>query len=97
MRSIQDSLSTIGKTPQQCWSTSPSFHNSVVFLTSVSLNSRHFGTTMKQFSRSGEPTQHKAANAVVANRLPSPSQNDPLDYNLQPCCGVAIPVAAATP
>lgn len=24
------------------------------------------------------------------NRLPTPSRNDPLDYNLQPCCGVTL-------
>jgi hypothetical protein len=34
---------------------------------------------------------------VVDNRLPAPSRYDPLDFNLQPCCGVALPVAGATP
>jgi len=34
---------------------------------------------------------------VVDNRLPAPSRNDPLDYNLEPCCGVALSVVGATP
>ena len=34
---------------------------------------------------------------MVYNRLPAPSRNDPLYCNPQPCCGVALPVAAATP
>jgi len=36
-------------------------------------------------------------NTVVDNRLPAPSRNDPHDCNLQSCCGVALPVAGATP
>ena len=34
---------------------------------------------------------------MVDNRLPAPSRNDPLNYNPLPCCGVALPVAGATP
>jgi hypothetical protein len=34
---------------------------------------------------------------VVDNRLPAPSRNDPPDYNPYSCCGVALPVAGATP
>ena len=33
---------------------------------------------------------------VVDNRLAAPSRKDSVDYNLQPCCGVALPVAGAT-
>jgi hypothetical protein len=39
----------------------------------------------------------KRTKTVVDNRLPALSRNDPFDYNLQPCCGVALPVAGATP
>jgi len=34
---------------------------------------------------------------VVDNRLPLPSRNEPLDYTPQPCSGVTLPVAGATP
>lgn len=34
---------------------------------------------------------------MVDNRLPSPSRNDPRNYNPLPCCGVALPVVGATP
>ena len=34
---------------------------------------------------------------VVDNRLPAPCRSELLNYNPQPCCGVALPVAGATP
>jgi hypothetical protein len=34
---------------------------------------------------------------VVDKRLHALSRYDPLNFNTQPCCGVALPVAAATP
>jgi hypothetical protein len=40
------------------------------------------------------PTPNKT---VVDNRLPAPSRNGPLDYIPFPRCGVALPVAGATP
>jgi hypothetical protein len=35
----------------------------------------------------------KANKTVVDNRLPDPSRNDPHNYNLSPCFGVALPAA----
>ncbi len=44
------------------------------------------------------PRSKTTANkTVVDNRLLAPSRNEPCDYNHLPCCGVALPVAGATP
>lgn len=40
---------------------------------------------------------NKANKSVVDNRLLAPSRNDPFGYNPQPCIGVELPVAGATP
>jgi len=34
--------------------------------------------------------------ARLGNPLPAPSRDGPCHYNLQPCCGVALPVAVAS-
>src|SRR5690606_29224413 len=42
-------------------------------------------------------SKRKRNKTVTDNRLLAPSRNDPLVYNIQPRCGVALPVAGAPP
>lgn len=57
-----------------------------------------YGMTLTPLFNEAHSSKQETHNkTVVDNRLPAPSRNGPLDYNLLPCCGVALPVAGATP
>ena len=82
------------KTNDGKWYAHPAPHTAS--LLSVGLNDEDPSTTDFKEAYTIEKSESEQ-DAAVDNRLPVPSRNDPLEYNLQPCCGVALPVAGATP